>query len=139
VLYAKSIHSENTSLWYTPCQQLIQIKPILLTISLMVVMESSRYSIFHDGDTPIWLGLPWQNHFCQCLNTETSAQGNRGYITETLNISYSMNLYIRLVSSMVHTGVKVYRMDSEMSRLVERPWIQLMCCAVCLLHGCNFR
>ena len=68
-----------------------------LTISLMVVMQSSGYSIFHDVDTPIWLGLPWQNHSYQCLNNETSAQGNRGYITETLNISYSMNLYIRLV------------------------------------------
>ena len=39
----------------------------------------------------------------------------------------------------VHTGVEVHRMDSEMSGLVERPWLQLMCCAVCLPHGYNFR
>ena len=39
----------------------------------------------------------------------------------------------------VHTRVEVHRMDSEMSGLVERPWLQLMCCAVCLLRGCNFR
>jgi len=35
------------------------------------------------------------------------------------------------MSGMVHTGVKVYRIDSEMSRLVEQPWLQLVCCAVC--------
>jgi len=34
---------------------------------------------------------------CQCLNTKTSTQSNRGYISETLSISYSMYLYIRLV------------------------------------------
>ena len=28
---------------------------------------------------------------------------------------------------------------TQMSGLVERPWLQLMCCAVCLPHGCNFR
>jgi len=44
-----------------------------------------------------------------------------------------------MVSSVVHTGVEVHRMDSEMSGLVERPWLQLMCCAVCLLRGRNFR
>ena len=43
------------------------------------------------------------------------------------------------VSGMVHTRVEVCRMDLEMSRLVEWPWLQLMCCAVCLLHSCNFR
>ena len=40
---------------------------------------------------------------------------------------------------MVHTGVEVCRMDSEMSGLVEQPWLQLMCCAICLPWGCNFR
>ena len=43
------------------------------------------------------------------------------------------------LSGAVHTGVKVHRIYSEMSRLVERPWLQLMCCAVCLPHGHNFR
>ena len=46
---------------------------------------------------------------------------------------------IGTLSGVVHTGVEVCRMDSEMSRLVERPWLRLMCCAVCLLHGRNFR
>jgi len=36
-------------------------------------------------------------------------------------------------------GWKSAGMDSEMSRLVERPWLQLMCCAVCLPRGHNFR
>jgi len=45
----------------------------------------------------------------------------------------------RVLSGAVHTGVEVCRMDSEMSGLVERPWLQLMCCAICLPRGCNFR
>ena len=43
------------------------------------------------------------------------------------------------VSGAVHTRVEVHRMYLEMSGLVERPWLQLMCCAICLLHGRNFR
>jgi len=34
------------------------------------------------------------------------------------------------VLDMVYTRVEVHRMDSEMSGLVERPWLQLICCAV---------
>ena len=43
------------------------------------------------------------------------------------------------LSDAVYTGVEVRRMDSEMSGLVERSWLQLICCAICLLCGCNFR
>ena len=43
------------------------------------------------------------------------------------------------MSGVVHTGVEVCRMDLEMSGLVERPWLQLICCAVCLPCGRNFR
>ena len=43
------------------------------------------------------------------------------------------------LSGAIHTGVEVCRMDSEMSGLVEWPWLQLMCCAVCLPRGRNFR
>ena len=43
------------------------------------------------------------------------------------------------MSGAIHTGVEVHRIDSEMSRLVKQPWLQLMCCAVCLPHGRNFR
>jgi len=43
------------------------------------------------------------------------------------------------LSGAVHTGVEVHRMDLEMSRLVERPWLQLMCCTICLPRSCNFR
>ena len=38
------------------------IVAILLAICLVVVMQQSRDSVFHDGDTPIQLGLPWQSH-----------------------------------------------------------------------------
>ena len=55
-------------------------------------------------------------------------------------INIRVGLFIvSTVSGAVHTGVEVCRMYSEMSELVERPWLQLMCCAVCLPRGCNFR
>ena len=44
-----------------------------------------------------------------------------------------------LMSGMVHTRVEVRRVDLEMSRLVEWPWLQLMCYTICLLCSCNFR
>jgi len=44
-----------------------------------------------------------------------------------------------LLSGTVHTRVEVYRTDLEMCRLVERPWLQLMYCAICLPYGYNFR
>jgi len=47
--------------------------------------------------------------------------------------------YYNSMSGAVHTGVEVYRMDSELSGLVEQPWLQLMCCAVYLPRGHNFR
>jgi len=68
-----------------------------LTTCLMVVLQPSGYSVFHSGDSPIQLGLLWQSYSCQYLNTETSTQGNRGFTTETLSISYTICLYIRLV------------------------------------------
>ena len=43
------------------------------------------------------------------------------------------------VSGVVHTRVEVHQMDSEMSGLVEQPWLQLICCAICLPHDRNFR
>jgi len=70
---------------------------IFLTTRLMAVLQPSRYSVFHGGDTPIQLGLPWQSYSYQCLNTETSAWGNKGFPTETPSISYTLCLYIRLV------------------------------------------
>ena len=49
-----------------------------LTTHLIVVLQPSRYSVFHGRDTPIQLSLPWRSCSCQCLNTEISARGNRG-------------------------------------------------------------
>ena len=68
-----------------------------LATYLMAVLQPSEYSVFHGRDTSIWLGLPWQSYSCQYFNTETSAQGNRGYPTEIPNISYNRSSYIRLV------------------------------------------
>ena len=69
-----------------------------LTTCLMVVLQPSGYSIFHSGDTPIQLGLPWWSYFCQCLNTETSAQGNRSFTTETPSISYTIHFVYKTSS-----------------------------------------
>jgi len=68
-----------------------------LATRLTVVLQPSGYSIFHSGDTPIQLGLPWWSYSCQCFNTETSDWSNRGFTTETLSIFYNIYLYIRLV------------------------------------------
>ena len=101
--YAKSTHLENTSLWYTSYQQLVQIKPAFYSSYLTC-------NIPHSGDVIVQVfHLPWwrysyltqpsimESYSCQCLNTETSAWGIRDYITEILSISYSTYLYIRLV------------------------------------------
>ena len=42
---------------------------------------------------------------CQCLNTETSARGNRSCTTETLSLSYTFCLYIRLVVTLLSTSL----------------------------------
>ena len=42
-------HSEVTSKTY---------KPTFLATHLMVVLQPSRYSVFHSRDTPIQLGIP---------------------------------------------------------------------------------
>jgi len=41
------------------------------------------------------------------------------------------------MSGTVHTGVEVHRMDSEMSKLVKQPWLQLgfsLCAAPSVCH-----
>ena len=45
----------------------------------------------------------------------------------------------RLCQAQFTLGVKVCEMGSEMCGLVKQPWFQLMCCAICLPCGCNFR
>ena len=52
---------------------------------------------------------------------------------------FSHSMHGGYMSGTVHTGMEVRRIDSEMSGLVERPWLQLMCCAACLPCGRNFR
>ena len=53
--------------------------------------------------------------------------------------NYRVFMYFKYLSGAVHTRVEVHRMDLEMSKLVEQPWLQLIYCTVCLPHGCNFR
>jgi len=68
-----------------------------LATCLMAVLQTFGYSVFQGRDTPIQLSISWQSYSCQCLNTETSPQDNRGFTTETPNISYTISLYIKLV------------------------------------------
>ena len=90
----KSTCLEITSLqWY----HLSIILVHLLTICLIAVVHSFRYSVSYNRDTPNQLGLPWRSYSYQYLNTETSTWGNRGYTPKTPNISYSRISYIRLV------------------------------------------
>jgi len=88
LIWKLHLHSEVTSKTY---------KPTFLTTCLMAMLQPSGYSIFYGEDTPIQLSLSWQSYFYQCLNTEMPTQNNRGFTTETLSISYTIYLYIRLV------------------------------------------
>ena len=72
------------------------------------------------------------------LTDEAPKELNVKAYAMTLKEKEALNQWLDM-SGVVHTGVEVCRMDSEMSGLVERPWLQLMCCAVCLPRGCNFR
>ena len=54
-------------------------------------------------------------------------------INDAITINEDVNLaFVAVMLGTVHTGVEVCGMDSEMSRLVEWPWLQLIYCAVCL-------
>ena len=56
-----------------------------------------------------------------------------------LSIKEASSVEIPCLSGTVHTRVEVHRIYSEMSGLVEQPWLQLMCCTICLPYGRNFR
>jgi len=91
------LHS-NTTLSTSNLQAHFLWWPSFSQHALTVVMQQSRNSVFYNGNTPFQLGLLWQSpHSCQCLTTETSTQNDREYATETLSISYSIYLYIRLI------------------------------------------
>jgi len=80
----------------------------------------------HQFIRPLALALLWASH----ISIHTIAISD---LEDTLIIQG-----LDAMSGMVHTGVVVHRIDLEMSGLVEWPWLQLMCCTVCLPHGCNF-
>jgi len=52
-----------------------------------VVMQSSRYSIFHDRDTPIQLGFPWWNHTLVSISTLKPLLRTIGVIPLKLQVS----------------------------------------------------
>ena len=79
------------------------------------------------------LALP-TNHIIHSLMDSSFRSSNIPHSSFLSNFTSHQRM-----SDVVHTRVEVRRMDSEMSGLVEWPWLQLMCCAVCLPHGRNFR
>ena len=73
-------------------------------------------------------------------NTSSITNGTLKSIMSSMTIGSNWLVQLwTVVSGAVHTGVEVRRMDSEMSGLVEWPWLQLMCCAICLPRSRNFR
>ena len=101
--YAKSIHPGNIfPQWYCLLNVYYTSLPSMAAIFLAICSYSSNVTIW--VFCLLWWKysyLTWssiaESYSCQCLNTETSAQGNRDYTTETLSISYTISLYIRLV------------------------------------------
>jgi len=80
----------------------------------------------------------FQHYLKEVAKCQQASKYNTNNILASL-VNQLQDLYSLILSGAVHTGVEVHRMDLEMSGLVERPWLQLMYCAVCLLHGRNFR
>ena len=61
------------------------------------MMHQSEYPVFHDGNTPIKLSLLWQSSPILLLSISYYWNLYLGQYTETLSISYTSNMYIRLV------------------------------------------
>ena len=59
-------------------------------------MQQSKYSVFHNKIllfNLVFHSRVLLSYSCQCLTTETFAQDDRGYTTETLSISYIFYSY----------------------------------------------
>jgi len=85
-----------------------------------------------------------KNHIIKFLLENRHNELGRNYCLLLENLTSIQQLKVKgpiadSMSDMVHTRVKVHRIDSEMSGLVERPWLQLMYCTIYLPCGCNFR
>jgi len=97
--YAKSTHPENTSLWDTPCQHLIQKahlpwQPPSLQYACTVLVQQSKDSAFHNGDTPIQLSLPWWSHTPFSVSTLKPPLGIIGAILLKPQVSSIVCTYI---------------------------------------------
>ena len=99
-------------------------------VELRILIE---YEIFNSekGTTKVAMSKLWPVYY---------VSGIQIYFLSTRQIlQFRLRVEDDKMSGMVHTGVEVHRMDTEISRLVECPWLQLMCYTVCLPHGCNFK
>jgi len=63
----------------------------------MIVMQQSGYLVFYDSDTSIELGLLWQSSSILLLSVSYHWNLHLEWDTETLSISYTSDMYIKLV------------------------------------------
>jgi len=101
--YIKSTYPENIFWWwYSLSTSNLKSLPSMAVIFLATCPHSGNitiwrfYLLWWRYSYPTWSSMT-ELYSYQCSITETSTQGNRGYTTEILNISYSIFLYIRLV------------------------------------------
>ena len=103
VSYAKSTHTENTSLqWYCFSNvhyiSLPSIVAIFFITYLVVVMQPSGYSVFYSGNTSIWLGFLWQSYTLISVSTLKPLLGVIGAILLKLQASPILSLVYKTSS-----------------------------------------
>ena len=86
--------------------------------SVVFFFSYLKNSIFHLASTA----------FVLLLNVVliSLTKSSKFYVPSSL--SSSSSFLCTYMSGMVYIGTEAHRMDSKMSRLVEQPWLQLMCC-----------
>ena len=110
---------------------------LIFSSSIAIITERVAWSEDKCKSRWIWWLLSSVDPFHKNIRsiTEFDLLFESEYLVETQLVRKDSS---RLLG-VVHTRVEVRRMDSEMSGLVKQPWLQLMCCAVCLPCGHNFR
>ena len=136
LLFQKLLPCSIITMWLCDCYK------FLIQISLSFLSLFHSFWLYHLDWFIVNLLFSFPN-YCFRLVWKSPTIENfkllffKSFITSFFYIPADF-LYIYM-SGVVHTGVEVCRMDLEMSRLVKWPWLQLMCCAVCLPHSHNFR
>jgi len=100
------IHFHGGVVITTPLRQAcLPWQPSFLQHISAVLMQQSGYPVFHDRDTPIELGLPWQSSPIWPLSVFHYWNLCSGQYTKTPSTSYISDLYIRLVVTLQFTSL----------------------------------